>query len=92
MVVLHRCSFSLVRAAVVLRIARLNDGHPHPTRGLRCRVFFFLETIMQNVTLVGIDLSKHSFHIHGLDRHGNAVSVSRWCVAPPKLIRYMASY
>ena len=28
---------------------------------------------MQEVTLVGIDLGKHSFHLHGQDRHGNAV-------------------
>ncbi|TAL54990.1 MAG: IS110 family transposase, partial [Pandoraea sp.] len=28
---------------------------------------------MQNVTLVGIDLGKHSFHLHGQDRHGKAV-------------------
>ena len=28
---------------------------------------------MQNVTLVGIDLGKHSFHVHGQDRTGKAV-------------------
>jgi hypothetical protein len=28
---------------------------------------------MQDVTLVGIDLGKHSFHLHGQDRHGKAV-------------------
>ncbi|MEX3583461.1 MAG: IS110 family transposase, partial [Burkholderia sp.] len=28
---------------------------------------------MQNVTLVGIDLGKHSFHLHGQDRQGKAV-------------------
>ncbi len=28
---------------------------------------------MQNVTLVGIDLGKHSFHLHGQDRDGKAV-------------------
>ena len=28
---------------------------------------------MQSVTLVGIDLGKHSFHLHGQDRHGKAV-------------------
>lgn len=31
---------------------------PHPTRGLRCRVFSFSgETIMQDLTLVGIDIA-----------------------------------
>jgi transposase len=28
---------------------------------------------MQDVTLVGIDLGKHLFHLHGQDRHGKAV-------------------
>lgn len=28
---------------------------------------------MQDVTLVGIDLGKHSFHVHGQDRTGKAV-------------------
>ena len=28
---------------------------------------------MQDVTLVGIDLGKHSFHVHGQNRFGNAV-------------------
>ncbi|MBC8637575.1 transposase, partial [Caballeronia sp. EK] len=28
---------------------------------------------MESVTLVGIDLGKHSFHLHGQDRHGKAV-------------------
>jgi transposase len=36
-------------------------------------VFSFLEAIMEDVTLVGIDLGKHSFHLHGQDRHGKAV-------------------
>ncbi|CNI57993.1 transposase for insertion sequence element IS1328 [Yersinia pekkanenii] len=26
---------------------------------------------MQNVTLIGIDLGKHSFHIHCQEKHGN---------------------
>lgn len=37
------------------------------------RVFFFVEAIMQNVTLVGIDLGKHTFHLHDQDRQGKAV-------------------
>ncbi|NVE01912.1 IS110 family transposase [Massilia sp. BJB1822] len=28
---------------------------------------------MDNVTLIGIDLGKHSFHVHGQDRHGKAL-------------------
>jgi transposase len=28
---------------------------------------------MQDVTLIGIDLGKHTFHLHGQDRHGNAL-------------------
>jgi transposase len=28
---------------------------------------------MQDVTLIGIDLGKHSFHVHGQDRHGKAL-------------------
>lgn len=31
------------------------------------------EAIMQDVTMVGIDLGKYSFHLHGQDRHGKAV-------------------
>jgi len=37
-------------------------------------VFFFLKgLIMQNVTLIGIDLGKHSFHVHAQDKNGNAL-------------------
>jgi hypothetical protein len=32
-----------------------------------------LEIIMQQVKLIGIDLGKHSFHLHGQDEHGNVV-------------------
>ena len=28
---------------------------------------------MEDVTLVGIDFSKHTFHVHGQDRHGKAL-------------------
>jgi transposase len=28
---------------------------------------------MQNVTLIGIDLGKHSFHVHAQDKNGNAL-------------------
>jgi len=30
-------------------------------------------TIMQNVTLIGIELGKHSFHVHCQDEKGNAL-------------------
>jgi transposase len=37
-------------------------------------VFSFLEgAIMDSVTLIGIDLGKHSFHVHGQDRQGKAL-------------------
>ena len=29
--------------------------------------------MLQDVTLVGIDLGKHSFHLHGQDRRGKGV-------------------
>ena len=32
-----------------------------------------MEAIMQDVTLIGIDLGKHSFHVHGQDRQGKAL-------------------
>jgi transposase len=28
---------------------------------------------MDTVTLIGIDLGKHTFHLHGQDRHGKEV-------------------
>ncbi len=28
---------------------------------------------MEDVTLVGIDFGKHTFHVHGQDRHGKAL-------------------
>ena len=31
---------------------------------------------MQDVTRIGIDLGKHSFHVHGQHRHGKADSVA----------------
>jgi transposase len=32
-----------------------------------------MEVIMEDVTLIGIDFGKHSFHVHGQDRHGKAL-------------------
>lgn len=53
-------------------------------------MFFFLEAIMQNVTLVGIDLGKHSFHLHGQDRHGKAVFRKK--VNRKQLVEFFATF
>jgi len=44
---------------------------------------------MQEVTLVGIDLGKHSFHLHGQDRHGKAVFRKK--VGRKQLIEFFAT-
>jgi len=36
------------------------------------------EAIMQDATLIGIDLGKHSFHLHGQDRHGKLSKSLVW--------------
>ncbi|XDJ36605.1 MAG: IS110 family transposase (plasmid) [Burkholderia sp.] len=45
---------------------------------------------MQNVTLVGIDLGKHSFHLHGQDRHGKAVFRKK--AGRKQLIEFFATF
>lgn len=45
---------------------------------------------MQDVTLVGIDLGKHSFHLHGQDRHGKAVFRKK--VSRKQLIEFFATF
>ncbi len=45
---------------------------------------------MQDVTLVGIDLGKHSFHLHGQDRHGKAVF--RRKVSRKQLIEFFSTF
>ncbi|CAJ0896122.1 IS110 family RNA-guided transposase [Ralstonia flatus] len=45
---------------------------------------------MQNVTLVGIDLGKHTFHLHGQDRHGKAVFRKK--VGREQLIEFFATF
>ncbi|VEI19131.1 Transposase [Serratia plymuthica] len=53
---------------------RLMRWSPPPCERYADRVFFFLKgIIMQNVTLIGIDLGKHSFHVHAQDKNGNAL-------------------
>jgi hypothetical protein len=38
------------------------------------RVFSFgMAAIMQDLTLIGVHLGTHSFHVHGQDRHGKAL-------------------
>jgi transposase len=45
---------------------------------------------MQNVTLVGIDLGKHSFHLHGQNQHGNAVFRKK--VSRKQLVEFFATF
>ena len=45
---------------------------------------------MHDVTLVGIDLGKHSFHLHGQDRHGKAVFRKK--VNRKQLIEFFAKF
>ena len=33
---------------------------------------------MENVMLIGIDLGKHSFHVHGQDRQGKTLLRKRY--------------
>ncbi|RQR24582.1 IS110 family transposase [Burkholderia sp. Bp9142] len=45
---------------------------------------------MQDVTLVGIDLGKHSFHLHGQDQHGKAVFRKK--MGRKQLIEFFATF
>ncbi len=45
---------------------------------------------MQDVTLVGIDLGKHGFHVHGQDRHGNALLHRKF--DRKRLITFLANF
>jgi transposase len=49
-----------------------------------------MEAIMQDVTLIGIDLGKHSFHVHGQDRHGNALLRKKF--SRKQLIEFFAKF
>ncbi|MBB2984204.1 transposase [Paraburkholderia tropica] len=44
---------------------------------------------MQRATLVGIDLGKHAFHLHGQDQHGNAVFRKK--VSRKQLVEFFAT-
>jgi transposase len=45
---------------------------------------------MQDVSLIGIDLGKHSFHVHGQDRHGNALLRKKF--GRKQLIEFFAKF
>jgi transposase len=45
---------------------------------------------MQDVTLIGIDLGKHSFHVHGQDRHGKALLRKKF--GRKQLIEFLAKF
>jgi transposase len=44
---------------------------------------------MQDVTLIGIDLGKHNFHVHGQDRHGKALLRKKF--SRKQLIEFLAT-
>jgi transposase len=45
---------------------------------------------MQDVTLIGIDLGKHSFHVHDQDRHGKALLRKKF--SRKQLIEFLAKF
>lgn len=45
---------------------------------------------MQDITLIGIDLGKHSFHVHGQDRHGKALLRKKF--SRKQLIEFLAKF
>lgn len=45
---------------------------------------------MQDVTLIGIDLGKHSFHVHGQDRNGKALLRKKF--SRKQLIEFLAKF
>jgi transposase len=45
---------------------------------------------MQDITLIGIDLGKHSFHVHGQNRHGKALLRKKFC--RKQLIEFFAKF
>lgn len=44
---------------------------------------------MENVTLIGIDLGKHAFHVHCQDRFGNALLRKKF--TRTKLMQFLAT-
>ena len=45
---------------------------------------------MQDVTLIGIDLGKHSFHVHGQDRQGKALLRKKF--SRKQLVEFLATF
>jgi transposase len=45
---------------------------------------------MNTVSLIGIDLGKHSFHLHGQDRHDKAVLRKKF--GRKKLVEFLANF
>jgi transposase len=45
---------------------------------------------MQDVTLIGIDLGKHSFHVHGQDRRGKALLRKKF--SRKQLVEFLATF
>ena len=45
---------------------------------------------MENVMLIGIDLGKHSFHVHGQDRQGKTLLRKKF--SRPQLIAFLATF
>jgi transposase len=45
---------------------------------------------VENVTLIGIDLGKHSFHLHGQDKHGKAMFRKK--VTRKQLVEFFATF
>lgn len=45
----------------------------HSAKSMLVGCVHWMEAIMEDVMLIGIDLGKHSFYVHGQDRHGKAL-------------------
>jgi transposase len=45
---------------------------------------------MQDVTLIGIDLGKHNFHVHGQERHGKALLRKKF--SRKQLVEFLATF
>jgi hypothetical protein len=68
------CDLALCRSNLKKPISPTNRrAHPRRRMDWAGSVHTELETIMDDVTLAGIDLGKHSFHLHGQDAKGKAV-------------------
>jgi transposase len=57
---------------------------------VRWQGFLLSEAIMNNATLAGIDLGKHSFHLHGQDKRG--AMVFRKKLTRQQLIEFFSNF